>query len=73
MIFVKSQLGFAELGYLMQRPVIVGKVQATYWLRSPRENHHLPDLLWKVLKHQSESFWHTIYAKFAPEDFLEPF
>lgn len=72
MIFVKSQLGFTELGYLMQWSVIWGKVQATFWLRSPRESHPLPDLLWITLKRQS-NFVHTIYPNFAPEDFLESF
>lgn len=73
MVFIKSQLGFAELGYLMQWPIIMGKVQATYWLRSPRGSHLLPDMLWMVPKHQSEYFLIHYYGNFALEDFLEPF
>lgn len=53
MIFVNSQLGFTELGYVMQGPVIVVKVQATNWLGSSRVSHPLSDLLWTVPKHQS--------------------
>lgn len=70
MIFVSSQLGFADLGYLLQWLVIVVKVQATDWLRSSRASYPLSDLLWMVSKHQSG--FDTLLANFALEDFLEP-